>query len=490
MKRLFPEEQLEPIIREIQLPASLEACYRRISVATQYSSYLNSGTELDSARFSFICCDPYLVFRSNGTHQTIEYESGTIYRQGDPFQVLDEILEGFDVVTEWSEAPFHAGGVGAFGYDLAHNIEKLPKTASDDLKLPDLVFIVYKTILIYDRRRKKSWIAALDYGAGAAERRGAAEKCISRFEKWIAAPVIADSPKSSGTSPLESNFSREQYVDSVKKCLEYIQAGDIYQVNLSQRFSAGLDVAPVDLYLKLARINPAPFSVYMDCDSFQLISSSPERFIKKTGRKIETKPIKGTRPRGKTAVEDMALSAELMESEKDNAELAMIVDLERNDFGRVCEFGTVRVARERVLETYATVFHLVSTVEGVLKKDCTIGELLRATFPGGSITGCPKIRSMEIIDELEPVTRGFYTGSIGYINFDGNMDLNIAIRTITVVGDKLYYNVGGGIVADSDPRAEYEETLDKGRAPAEAVKTASPMYDEKLVGFRRAGAVG
>lgn len=490
MKNLFPEEQLEPIIREISLPAPLEVCYRRICAAAPHSAFLNSGTGQDFARFSYICCDPYLVMRSTGRHQTIESQNGATYTQGDPFTLLDRLLSAANVKTGWAEAPFCAGGVAAFGYDLAHHIENLPKTAIDDLSLPDLVYTVYKTIIIHDRRSRKTWISALDYEADAHDRTQAAQKLISNFISTASKPAMPPSPAAASNQPLESNFSKQNYIESVEKCLDYIYAGDIYQVNLSQRFSAGLNVAPVDLYLKLARINPAPFSVYMDCGSFQILSSSPERFLKKTGRKIETKPIKGTRPRGANAAEDMALSSELLQSAKDNAELAMIVDLERNDLGRVCEFGTVRVAREMELETYATVFHLVATVEGSLSDDCAISDLMRATFPGGSITGCPKIRSMEIIDELEPTTRGFYTGSIGYINFDGNMDLNIAIRTITATGNRLYYNVGGGIVADSDPAAEYEETLHKGRALAEAVRTAGQLSDENLVGFGRAGRTG
>ena len=270
-----------------------------------------------------------------------------------------------------------------------------------------------------------------------------------------------------------SNFTAASYTSAIDRIKTYIASGDVYQVNLTQRFSTPLPCAPYDLYLRLRERSPAPFAAYLSFGPVQLISSSPERFLTLRGRHVETRPIKGTRPRSADPITDAALAAELLSSEKDRAELLMIVDLERNDLGRVCDFGTVRVDNLWQLESHPTVHHLVSTVSGQLRAGLDIIDCMRASFPGGSITGAPKIRSMEIIDELEPHRRHIYTGAIGYIGFDGNADLNIAIRTITCVANHAYYHVGGGIVWDSDPAAEYQETLDKGRAMHEALTSNS-----------------
>ena len=271
--------------------------------------------------------------------------------------------------------------------------------------------------------------------------------------------------------PIVSNFTREDYLAAIRRAKEYIAAGDIYQVNLSQRFTADLSVSPFELYTRLRTRNPAPFAAYLNFDDVAIVSSSPERFLlySEASRVVRTRPIKGTRPRGATPEEDRKLANELLNSEKDRAELLMIIDLERNDLGRVCEIGTVRVPELIVLEKYATVYHLVSTVEGKLPPDKDRIDLLKATFPGGSITGAPKIRSMEIIDELEPTKRSVYTGAIGYLCFTGNMDVNIVIRTFIINNEKAYFQVGGGIVADSEPDAEYQETLDKAKALFDAL---------------------
>ncbi|HUS79837.1 MAG TPA: aminodeoxychorismate synthase component I, partial [Armatimonadota bacterium] len=259
----------------------------------------------------------------------------------------------------------------------------------------------------------------------------------------------------------------------VARALEYIAAGDIFQVNLSQRFDAPLRVPAWELYLRLRERNRAPFAAYLDFGDVQVASASPERFLRVSGTHVQTRPIKGTRPRGGTEAEDARLAQELLASVKDRAELTMIVDLERNDLGRVCRFGSVRVPELCALESYPTVHHLVATVTGELREDGSHVDLLRASLPGGSITGAPKVRAMEIIDELEPTRRGVYTGCIGYLGFDGETDLNIAIRTFTISGGRAWWQVGGGIVADSTPEGEYQETLDKGAALAETLRFTS-----------------
>jgi para-aminobenzoate synthetase component 1 len=271
---------------------------------------------------------------------------------------------------------------------------------------------------------------------------------------------------------LKSNFTPEEYMKAVNRVREYIAAGDVFQVNLSQRFEADLKIPPYELYKRLRTVNPAPFASYLNFSGVAIVSASPERFLKVQSDLVETRPIKGTRPRGRDSVEDKCLAQELTHSTKDRAENMMIVDLERNDLGRVCRYGTVKVTELAILETFPTVFHLTSTVVGRLRRGKSNIDLLKATFPGGSITGAPKVRAMEIIDELEPTKRSVYTGSIGYLGFNEDMDINIVIRTFLIKEGKAYFQVGGGIIYDSDPEAEYMETLDKARALIRALQLA------------------
>jgi para-aminobenzoate synthetase component 1 len=293
-----------------------------------------------------------------------------------------------------------------------------------------------------------------------------------RIGRWGggAAPPPPPPPRPpEGKLVIKGSFTHESYLKAVQRAREYICAGDIFEVNLSQRFRAPLPVPPYELYKRLRAINPAPFASYFNFEGVSIVGASPERFLKVTGDRVETRPIKGTKPRGKTPEEDKELSDDLLASKKDRAENIMIVDLERNDLGRVCRYGTVKVTELCTLETWPTVFHLTSTVVGQLREDKGIIGLLKAAFPGGSITGAPKVRAMEIIEELEPTRRGPYTGSLGYIGFDGDADLDIVIRTIVVKGGIAYFQVGGAVVYDSDPESEYVETLDKGRAMMRAL---------------------
>jgi para-aminobenzoate synthetase component 1 len=261
-------------------------------------------------------------------------------------------------------------------------------------------------------------------------------------------------------------------MEAVNRVREYIAAGDVFQVNLSQRFETELTVTPYELYRRLRQINPAPFAGFLNFDGVTIVSASPERFLRVDGDWVETRPIKGTRPRGKNSVEDAMLAQELLNSAKDRAENVMIVDLERNDLGRVCQYGTVKVTELAILETFPTVFHLTSTIIGKLRPDKNRIDLLKAAFPGGSISGAPKVRAMEIIDELEPTRRSVYTGAIGYLGFGRNLDLNRVIRTFIIKGNKAYFQVGGGIIYDSNAEAEYQETLDKAKALIQALRLA------------------
>jgi para-aminobenzoate synthetase component 1 len=410
------------------------------------------------------------MVKSKGKSIWIKTGEETETKRGNPFNLLRKILNTFDIgPTPLSFPPFLGGGVGYLGYDLCHFMEKVPSTAKDDLNIPDLFLAFYDRVLIIDHLLNKIFLAALLLPGEKNPLKRKINELKKRFFPNPHSQIIKAKAKIPEkivpeSFPIRSNFTKSRYLKAVEKAKEYIAAGDIYQVNLSQRFQTRLAIPPFKLYQRLQRINPAPFGAYLNFGEIVVASSSPERFLKVTGKKVETRPIKGTRPRGKDKEEDERLARKLLESEKDRAELIMIVDLERNDLGKVCRYGSVRVRELVELEAYPTVFHTVSTVEGELYPGKDRVDLLKATFPGGSITGAPKIRAMEIIDELEPTKRGIYTGALGYFGFNQTMDLNIVIRTFLIKEDQVFFQVGGGIVADSDPQREYQETLDKAKA--------------------------
>jgi para-aminobenzoate synthetase component 1 len=370
----------------------------------------------------------------------------------------------------------NGGAVGYLSYDLGRLLERLPDRAVDDLSLPEMYLGFYDVVLAIDDALHKAYIVSTGFPETDESRRMARARSRLEEEKARLAASRRDGAGDleglAGSAPptsLTSNFTHDEYVRAVQRARQYIIDGDIFEVNLSQRFEGEIRTHPYDLYRRLRQINPAPFAAYLAFPEVAVVSASPERFIRLSGDRVETRPIKGTRPRGETPQEDEALARELLGSEKDKAENTMIVDLERNDLGRVCRYGTVRVKGLHALETFPTVFHLTSTVVGQLREDVDRTDLLKATFPGGSITGAPKVRTMEIIEELEPTRRSVYTGSLGYLSFSGELDLNIVIRTILVKGRRAFFQVGGAVVYDSDPEAEYQETLDKGRALVRAL---------------------
>ena len=424
-------------------------------------------------RYTFLGASPFLTFWSKGRRIWVEEQGQRRTRSGNPFSFLREQLSRYRLGPLESPVPFTGGAVGYLAYDLCHFVEKLPRTAVDDIGFPEMYFSFYDMVIALDHLEERCYVIGADLEPGAP---GAHETIRHRIDRLagevLQAPILPkdDSPATEGgRAQVRGNFARDDYLAAVHRAKEYIAAGDIFQVNLSQRFEADLGIDAYELYRRLREINPAPFACFLSLGDNAVVSSSPERFLKVTGRHVETRPIKGTRPRGSDEERNIRMRQELLASEKDGAELAMIVDLERNDIGRVCEYGTVRVTEKKVLEEYASVYHLVATVEGDLCARYDLVDLLKATFPGGSITGAPKIRAMEIIDELEPTGRSVYTGSIGYLGFDGTVDLNIAIRTFLVRGRRAFFQVGGGIVADSGPVAEYDETLDKARALFQAL---------------------
>lgn len=409
------------------------------------------------SKFSFIGLNPYKIFKSFGN----KIEINGVESVGKPFEVLESQLEDLSRVyidKAFDHIPFIAGAIGYFSYDSAWSIEDLPDNSVNDYIIPQIYYIFFDNLIIFDHEKDKKYITSL----GILED---SQKSIAKINDRINSGVKLKEvymPLKSNT--FYSNFSKEEYIKAIATVKDYIKSGDVYIANLTQRMWCYNEEEASIIYQRLRQINKAPFSAYLNLDGFEVISSSPERFIAINNGELETRPIKGTRPRGKNKEEDEKFKAELINSEKDKAELLMIVDLERNDLSKVCKPHSVKVTELFKLEEYATVFHLVSTVRGKLKEGMSPVKALKECFPGGSITGTPKIRAMEVIEELEGVKRNLYTGSIGYFDIRGNADFNIVIRTIVKKDGKAYFGVGGGITIDSLEELEYEETLDKAKA--------------------------
>ena len=476
-----------PLVEEVFTPLTAPELFELVK-DNPYSFFLDSGMDPQRlGRYSFLGSEPFLVMSSRGPEITLVRGREHEVQHGNPFDTMGKLLERYKLDHCPAPVPFLGGAVGYFSYDLCHFIERLPSTAIDDLKLPESYFAFYDTVMAFDHLEGKAYLVATGFPeTEEGQRLRRARMRLEEMKAWL----YAASPSQEASLPrrerlgegefqpiqenrrvlLKSNFTPEEYVKAVDRVREYIAAGDVFQVNLSQRFEATLKIPPYELYRRLRMVNPAPFASYLNFQGMTIVSASPERFLKVQGDLVETRPIKGTRPRGKDPVEDERLAQELTHSTKDRAENVMIVDLERNDLGRVCRYGTVNVTELAILETFPTVFHLTSTVVGRLCRGKSNIYLLKATFPGGSITGAPKVRAMEIIDELEPTKRSVYTGSIGYLSFNGNLDINIVIRTFLIKEGKAYFQVGGGIIYDSDSEAEYMETLDKARALIRALQ--------------------
>jgi para-aminobenzoate synthetase component 1 len=420
------------------------------------------------ARYSMVAADPFLTFRSSGARCSIDTAEGTQVLFGNPWRILDSLLARCELLEE-IDFPFPLGGCfGYWGYDLKNFVEpRLSRKTVNDLEIPDCAVGFYDRLVVFDHELHQAWLISTGLRPDGSRDEALAAR---RREEWR--PLIAASPdpgptstpgRGAGPNPgdFRSTFSRDTFQQAIATAQNYIRAGDIYQVNLAQRLTLDEALDPWGLYQQLTAVSPAPFAAYLNGGDFALASSSPELFLRISGQHIVTRPIKGTRPRSSDATRDAQLGFELQTSAKERSELVMITDLLRNDLGRVCEYGSVQVPELMQLERYSQVQHLVSTVEGRLRPGTTHLEAFERCFPGGSITGAPKIRAMEIIEELEPVTRGPYTGAIGYLGFNRESQLSILIRTAICHGDRTHFHVGAGIVADSDPAAEYEETLAK-----------------------------
>jgi len=462
----FLERLPAPIDRILVEPLDLAGSF--VALASRFADEagtvaLLSGGDHDSARWHILGVRPWLSLQERGGMVSARFPDGEVHVACDPFAGLEAVAARYRLPGDGAEAPLAGGLLGYLAYDLKDALEVLPRTSRDDLRLPRLHMVAPSILVVHDRRDGTTTIRVPVLAGEEAARRA-----ISDFRRELSSPgPVRDAHADVGT--LVSGLSRDEYMRSVEAIREYIARGHVYQVNMSQRFETSFRGDAFALFASLYEANPAPFFAFVQAGDHQVVSTSPERFVELRGRKVETRPIKGTRPRGKSPEEDAALRRDLETSPKDDSELSMIVDLLRNDIGRACAAGSVRVVEHKRVEAYENVHHLVSVVEGELDAGCGAVDLLRATFPGGSITGCPKIRAMEVIDELEPVRRHVYTGSIGYLGFDGSMDLSIAIRTATIHGGRLVYSVGGGVVYDSDPADEYEETLHKGRTLSNAL---------------------
>ncbi len=430
------------------------------------------------ARYSFIGCDPFMSFRVKDGVITEHSGTGDTVTQGHPLKRLRQIMGRYRIEHPAFLPPFTGGAAGLLSYDFVHYFERLPCSVIDDLGMPDAHFLFFDTVVAIDHILGKSYIIScpgarsyvLDSAHGPVDWSDMYEQACS-FVQALNSRIfarIADvhyEGRPGRSIDVIHEMSRERYMDIVRQTKSYIKAGDIFQANLSQRVSADIgSVSPWQVYKILSRINPAPFACFLNMGDYAIAGSSPERLVKVSDGMAETRPIAGTRPRGMDDVDDRRMRADLLLNEKERAEHLMLIDLERNDLGRISDYGSVHVDELMITEDYSHVIHIVSNVIGRMANDCDCLDALKATFPGGTITGVPKVRCMEIIDELEPVARGPYTGSAGYISFSGNMDLNIIIRTFVIKAGSAYVQAGAGIVADSDPEREYHETLKKAEA--------------------------
>lgn len=417
-------------------------------------------------RNSFIGFDPLLRFESKGDQCKITCEGLTTKRTGDPLALMAEAMQELNVAPCTELSGFNGGAVGFFGYDLVKKFETLPNITEDDLDLPDCRFVVTKSVIVMDHVTKHLRVVTLAHTGKDPEKgfRSARKYLRSVVNRLQTATITETNQHFKGAVDFKSNVTKEQYMTMVEKGKEYIKAGDIFQVVLSQRLTCTAQDVPFEVYRRLRTINPSPYLYYLELDDITLIGSSPEMLVRVSDGVVETCPIAGTRPRGKTQGEDVTLAQELLADTKERAEHVMLVDLGRNDLGRVCEYGSVNVDKMMEIEQFSHVMHLVSNVKGKLKRGKTAFDVLRGCFPAGTVSGAPKIRAMEIIEELEPTRRGPYAGAIGYVGFGGALDSCITIRTIMIKEDKAYIQAGAGIVADSEPEKEYQETLNKAKA--------------------------
>jgi len=481
-KEIAGEGTLVPLYREIL--ADMETPVSAfLKVGGGSHSFLLESVEVSEkwARYSIIGIDPHWTVRVDGGRAYVRTDGGAPKSRmtKDPLEPVERIMKGAKAVHVEGLPPFYGGAVGFLGYDGVRSFEKIPETAKVDLDLPDSYFIFARTLLVFDNLTHSVKVLTHAYtGKGAdleKEYRDALDRIETVIEK-LKEPVIPPYHPSSlvdGPIPYRSTLSKAAFCKQVRRIQKLIRDGEIFQAVLSQRLETVLRSDPFDVYRALRTINPSPYMYYLNFDDLKVIGSSPEVLVRESGGNVEVRPIAGTRRRGKDAMEEETLARELFADEKERAEHVMLVDLGRNDVGRVSEYGTVVTDEFMVLEKYSHVMHIVSNVTGKLRKGTNPFDVLRACFPAGTVTGAPKIRAMEIIEEVEPVRRGVYAGAVGYFGYSNRMDMCIGIRTIVVKGAKAFIGAGAGIVADSVPENEYQETLDKADAMKRAIERAA-----------------
>jgi anthranilate synthase component 1 len=458
------------------------SAYLRIAQGARYSFLLESvegGEKI--ARYTFAGANPEEVFRYANGACVLESHDRLIWEERDPVTFLRSRMQRFRPVRLPGLPPLVAGAIGYFSYDMVRLIERLPKRLKDDIGLYDAQLMFYHGLLAFDHVQHRLWVVRNVYTGGQGSLRAkynAAIKEIQRTKKLLGEPALAErvnkqaKRKKRAKSSVTSNFRKQEYFAAVRKAKEYIRAGDIFQVVVSQRFSAKTSATPFEIYRQLRAVNPSPYLFYLQMNDVAVVGSSPEMLVKVQGREISYRPIAGTVPRGKDEAEDLRLEKDLLASEKERAEHIMLVDLGRNDLGRVCEYGTVRVEKLMTVERYSHVMHLVSTLRGHLREDVDCFDALMACFPAGTVSGAPKVRAMEIIEELERTRRGIYAGGVLYLDFAGNLDSCIALRTMVIKNGVAHIQAGGGIVADSSPAGEYQESVNKAGALRKALELA------------------
>ncbi len=458
------------------------SAYLRIAQGARYSFLLESvegGEKI--ARYTFAGADPEEVFRYANGACVLESRKRIIWEERDPITFLRERVGRIRPVRLPGLPPLVAGAIGYFSYDMVRLIERLPKRLRDEIGLYDAMLMFYHGLIAFDHVQHRLWNVRNVYTEGPGTLRKKYDAAVREIEKTrglLEVPVVAEGPgkpaRSKKRNPLkvQSNFRRPEYLAAVRKAKEYIRAGDIFQVVLSQRFSAKTQAEPFEIYRELRAVNPSPYLFYLQLNDISIVGSSPEMLVKVQGRDVFYRPIAGTRWRGKDDAEDQRLELEMLASEKERAEHIMLVDLGRNDLGRVCEYGSVKPEKLLTVERYSHVMHLVSSLRGRLREDVDCFDALMACFPAGTVSGAPKVRAMEIIEELERTRRGIYAGGILYLDFAGNLDSCIALRTMVVKNGVAYIQAGGGIVADSTPGGEHQESVNKTKALLTALELA------------------
>ena len=459
------------------------SAYLRIAQGARYSFLLESvegGEKI--ARYTFAGAHPEEVFRYGNGACVLESRDRIIWEERDPISFLRERVERFHPVRLPGLPPLVAGAIGYFSYDMVRLIECLPKRLRDDIGLYDAMLMFYHGLIAFDHVQHRLWLVRNVFTEGPGTLRSkynAAVREIKETRRLLEQPVAAEKPEKSSApakrAPLKvvSNFHRHEYLEIVRKAKRYIRAGDIFQVVLSQRFSSKTKAQPFEVYRQLRALNPSPYLFYLQLNDVAVVGSSPEMLVKVQGRDVFYRPIAGTRRRGKDEAEDQRLERQMLASEKERAEHIMLVDLGRNDLGRVCDYGTVKVEKLLTVERYSHVMHIVSSLRGRLREDVDCFDALMACFPAGTVSGAPKVRAMEIIEELERTRRGIYAGGILYLDFAGNLDSCIALRTMVVKNGVAYVQAGGGIVADSTPEGEYQESVNKSKALLTALESAT-----------------